>query len=704
MRKYLFAFWVGIIFSGLTTSLSWGQNHVQPSYAITEAQEIIHLRNYLWVLPDSNHALSFDEIRDNPTLLFSPLDTSALPLSPDPTYWGKLRIHNQFPYPTRWILRIYNAGEVDIQIADAEGIRYEGKSGRYIPDAEKADPTGHTAHFPLEMAAGDSLMIFMRIKEVDHTPLDLYVNVYDRAYWYSTQRDPDKDTVLFFTGIFAIMILYNFLLYFTLRVPAYLYYALYLVCIAGFVSFAVGPMRSPPFGNPVLLAPLGHLAFSLINVFYLQFGRSFLDTADLIPRWDTFLKWYIAFKIVVIIGVQVMLYTWFHYDFALDIEFSLMFLEVLISIVLFIVLLRKGDILAQFFVAGSSAVIVFGLTLAVLGHLFRIPYSFVIFLSSIVVEMIFFSLGLGYRIRRARELQLKAQEALNRELSKVNSAFGRFVPHEFLRSLGRDTILDVQLGDQVEEEVTVFFSDVRGYTTLSEGMTPKENFDFLNAYLGRMGPIIQQNDGFVNQYYGDGIMALFMNSPEDAIRASIKMQIELRVYNEARAQKGRAPIKIGIGLHSGPLMMGVIGDTLRLEAGVVADTVNTASRMEGLTKYYQSQILASEDSLKKMTSLDDFQYRFLGKVLVKGKKAPIEVYEFFEGDSPELIILKQKTLAAFQQGVAAYFQQDFAAAAKAFDEVLAVNPNDVSAERYKQEAMEYLLEGVEEGWSGVVRF
>ena len=125
---------------------------------------------------------------------------------------------------------------------------------------------------------------------------------------------------------------------------------------------------------------------------------------------------------------------------------------------------------------------------------------------------------------------------------RINAATERFVPYEFLTSLGRDSILEVNLGDQVEKEVTVFFVDIRDYTTISESMTPKENFSFLNSYLGRVGPIIKSNRGFVNQYYGDGIMALFMSgengvdSPQDAVEAAIQMHHTLYAYNEERRE------------------------------------------------------------------------------------------------------------------------------------------------------------------------
>lgn len=158
-------------------------------------------------------------------------------------------------------------------------------------------------------------------------------------------------------------------------------------------------------------------------------------------------------------------------------------------------------------------------------------------------------------------------------LHQINRVTNRFVPTAFLKALGKSTLTEIRLGDQTEENVTVFFSDIRSYTTLAETMTPKENFRFVNAYAGRMGPIIQQNNGFVNQYLGDGIMAIFQQNPLDGLSAAIEMQAKIRSYNEERKKQGRQPLRVGMGLHTGSLIMGIIGDEDRTDAATISDTV-----------------------------------------------------------------------------------------------------------------------------------
>ena len=281
-------------------------------------------------------------------------------------------------------------------------------------------------------------------------------------------------------------------------------------------------------------------------------------------------------------------------------------------------------------------------------------------------------------------------------------AYARFVPREFLRTLGHESILDVRLGDQVAQRMTVLFSDIRSYTSLSETMTPEENFNFINAYLSRIGPNITQNDGFINQYIGDGIMAMFPN-PENAVKAAIGMQQALLRYNESRMAKGRIPIQTGIGMHTGNLMLGIIGDDERHDVGVISDVVNCASRIEGLTKYFGVSILITEDTLTGIERTEAYSHRFLGRVQVKGKEGVIAVYELFDADGGEQARLKSMTTSLFRQGLEEYFNKNFAEAALYLKKAQTANPNDQVTMHYLRKAAMYLVGGVPEDWTGVER-
>jgi two-component system sensor histidine kinase ChiS len=287
------------------------------------------------------------------------------------------------------------------------------------------------------------------------------------------------------------------------------------------------------------------------------------------------------------------------------------------------------------------------------------------------------------------------------DLHNIFDVAGRFVPNEFLHSLKRERITEVVLGDYSAQEVTVLFTDIRDYTSLSESMTPEDNFKFVNAFHGRMGPLIRENHGFVNQYLGDGMMAIFPVSPEDALHAAIKMQKKLRLYNQERTRLGRTPIRLGIGLHSGPLIMGIIGDKLRMDAATISDAVNTASRVESLTKYYGTSILLTEDSLSRISDRASFGLRSLGKVIVKGKKEPITLYECFNGDSENMWQKKQKSIDAFKAGLEKFTNREFVQAINIFDNILKDNPDDQPARLFLNKSSRYLVEGVPDDWTGI---
>lgn len=287
-------------------------------------------------------------------------------------------------------------------------------------------------------------------------------------------------------------------------------------------------------------------------------------------------------------------------------------------------------------------------------------------------------------------------------LNTIHRATSKFVPTEFVQSVGKESITDVKLGDHIEKNVTVLFSDIRDYTSLAESMTPEQNFKFVNAYVGRMGPIIKDNKGFVNQYLGDGIMALFPNTAEDALDAAIEMQRTLALYNKRRIkEKGYEPLTVGMGLHSGPLVMGIIGDTKRNDPAVIADTVNSAARVEGVTKYYGANIIISESSLKSMKDSSGFNFRYLGKVQVKGKQKAMGIYECIDGDSFESISLKLATQKDYDKGVELFFKEKFEEASEMFEKVLTKNPEDSVVRYFQNKANIYAISGAPGNWQSV---
>ena len=268
------------------------------------------------------------------------------------------------------------------------------------------------------------------------------------------------------------------------------------------------------------------------------------------------------------------------------------------------------------------------------------------------------------------------------ELCQLNQAFSRFVPRQFLQFLGKESIVDVQLGDQVQQEMSVLFADIRNFTTLSESMTPQENFKFINAYLSRMEPVIIKHQGFIDKYIGDAIMALFSGGADNAVKAAIAMLHRLAEYNQYRTQKGYVPLRIGIGINTGSLMLGTVGGYNRMDSTVISDAVNLSSRIEDLTKSYGVSMLISHHTFLQLEDANSYAFRIIDRLIVKGKSSAVTVFEVFDADDAEIREGKSVTKQDFEQALLLYHQENLAEAAQGFQKVLSINPNDTVAQIY----------------------
>jgi len=287
-----------------------------------------------------------------------------------------------------------------------------------------------------------------------------------------------------------------------------------------------------------------------------------------------------------------------------------------------------------------------------------------------------------------RQFTDELEKALAAE-EKLTDAYGRFVPHEFLHFLGYESILDVKLGDQVQKEMSVLFSDIRDFTTLSETMNPAENFQFINAYLSRMEPAITENFGFIDKYIGDAIMALFNGSADDAVKAGIAMLEQLNEYNMSRTRPDRPPLQIGIGINTGSLMLGTVGGQSRMDSTVISDAVNLASRVENLTKEYGVSMLITHNTFIQLNDVYDF--RLIDRVIVKGKSRMVTIYEVFAADPPEMRQKKLDTKTTFEQGLVFYNCDRFVEATRLFSACLQINPRDKVAQIYIQRCLKLAI-------------
>jgi adenylate cyclase len=214
-----------------------------------------------------------------------------------------------------------------------------------------------------------------------------------------------------------------------------------------------------------------------------------------------------------------------------------------------------------------------------------------------------------------------------RERDKLRTTFGKYMTQTVMEHLLKGK---VELGGE-SLTVTILFTDIRSFTTISETMEAHDLVELLNEYFTEMVSIVIQEDGVVDKYIGDAIMAVFgapVPKPDDAVRAvraAARMREALVALNERLAARGRPTLRTGIGIHTGEVVAGNIGSEQRMEYTVIGDAVNLASRLEGATKELGADVLVSEDTHALLG--DEFDTRAIREITVKGRAKPVMTYE-----------------------------------------------------------------------------
>ncbi len=637
---------------------------------------------------DSSGSLSFAQIRNGN---FTPLRTTTPSYPASATaHWFRLDVVGAANWD--WLEIDYaQLDRIEVHIP-APGSR-RMVAGDSFPFADRAVPLP-TFLFPLKRAAMEATTLFVRVQTSG--PILIPFALHTDA---SLQRNSLRAHLLWgaFCGLLLIMSLYNLLLFFAIRDRTFLWYAAYvLLLMLGFISLE-GYAYAYIWPKWVWWHNRSFTVLAGLSYFCaIAFARRFLALDLYAPLLNRLLYGagglLVAAELVPLFGPY---------------RLGATLVNLLVVVVAFLLLLagifaaRGGSKPALIFLAAWSLLICGTIASILMFTGVLPPAAKHVAITGAALEAVLISLGLGYRFRVLQEEKAQAQRGALERQKALTSSFARFVPKEFLKFLGKDDITDVRLGDAVEKEMTVLFSDIRGYATLSERMSPTENFEFLNAVLKRIGPLIRENGGFIDKYIGDAIMALFPADPEDALNAAIGMRRLLAIYNTRRAAKGYAPIEIGIGLHTGRLMLGTIGEEERMEGTVISDAVNLASRLESLTKQYGATIVMSEQTLFRIPDPSRYSVRILDHVRVKGKAEQVSVAEILDGEATESVALKMATLRQFERGISAYLMRDFSTAAEHFRAVLRQNPGDTAAVVHLRRCEHFAAHGAPPEWQGI---
>ncbi|NWG86052.1 MAG: adenylate/guanylate cyclase domain-containing protein [Hydrogenophilaceae bacterium] len=334
-----------------------------------------------------------------------------------------------------------------------------------------------------------------------------------------------------------------------------------------------------------------------------------------------------------------------------------------------------------------GAVVLFGLLLAL-----WLPFAAPLWAAAAVAGLVMLAIGADLYAWSALHLSLAPASLLlalaglfilnmsygffveARAKLQITRLFGQYVPPELVEEMARDPARYSLRGQS--REMTVLFSDIRDFTSISEGLEAAELADMLNAYLSTMTRVVQEHRGTIDKYIGDAIMA-FWGAPlsndrhaRDGVLTALAMQQVLAELNPQLQAKGWPAVKIGVGVNTGRMSVGNMGSSFRMAYTVMADAVNLASRLEGLTKQYGVGVLCGEAT---RAACPDMAFRLIDRVRVKGKAQPVAIYEPL-GLKAELSEAAQRAAERFEAALADYQAQRWDAAASALQALNAETP------------------------------
>ncbi|TGK79128.1 guanylate cyclase [Leptospira noumeaensis] len=637
----------------------------------------------IWILEDKSKSLTIEDVLKEETNQKFTLSKEEIPNFGQTNfyYWIKIPLENKNKTPVNRLLEIDYSNIDLVEVFSIANNTYQltDQSGMMFPFSAR-NINNRNFIYPLELTGETSQTIY--IKLYNGGGLSLPLTIWEKESFSSHYANVQHGLGLYY-GVMLVMILYNFFIFLSVRDLSYLYYVTYIFGFLGLQLTLTGHGFQYLWPNLPQFQRNGFVFFSGFCVASLiLFTKRFLNTKENIPRWlDQTLKVFFIFHLI-----QIPFTLFFSPEITVKIGLLLTIpVPILIFISAVISFFRKFRA-ARFFLLAFTVLIV-ATIIVTFKYLNLIPVTFFteygLYIGS-ASEVILLSIALADRINIMKQEKEVAQSKAIEMQKILTESYARFVPKDFLANLGKDTILDVKLGDQIQKYMAVLFSDIRSFTTLSEQMSPEENFNFINSYLGRMSPIIQKHNGFIDKFIGDAIMALFERNITDAIFAGVDMQLYLKEYNYHRNKQGYVPIQIGIGIHAGSLMLGTIGAEERLEGTVISDTVNLASRVQNLTKIYGAKIAVTEAAIHAIDDkhIQSLEYRFLDRVRVKGKTKPVSVYEILNGDDPIFLEQKLNTKDLYLEATAAYHSENFVEAREKFEAVAKRFPEDKATQLY----------------------
>ena len=284
--------------------------------------------------------------------------------------------------------------------------------------------------------------------------------------------------------------------------------------------------------------------------------------------------------------------------------------------------------------------------------------------------------------------------SLEQAVRQARDVFERFVPPAYLRRIATEGLGSIRLGEADQQCVTILYCDVRGFTSLSERLNPSQLVAFLNRLLERINPLVNARQGVIDKFLGDGVLCIFegADSAERAVACGVEMLGAVKSFNDEKDRPIDQAVQIGIGLHTGPVILGTIGSSDRMDSTVLGLTVNLAKRLEEATKPLGVDMLISEEVVNRLRNEHTHRFRRLGEISVKGCSVPVAVIEVYDHESPQVRNLKDRIEPIMAEGIDLFKDGRLDAALSKFEEAQSIFPQDLPLTLFMT-SLRHALEG-----------
>jgi adenylate cyclase len=269
--------------------------------------------------------------------------------------------------------------------------------------------------------------------------------------------------------------------------------------------------------------------------------------------------------------------------------------------------------------------------------------------------------------------------SLEKAIQEARDVFEKFVPPAYLRRIAAKGLRSIRLGEADQQDVTILCCDIRGFTSLSEKLSPSQLIAFMNRLLERMTRAVSGQGGVIDKFIGDAVLCIFEgpDSAERAVACGIEMLRAVKSFNVEENRQGDHLVRVGIGLHAGPVILGTIGSTERMDSTVLGLTVNLAKRLEEATKVLGIDMLISGQVVIRLPKEHHHRFRELGEVWVKGSLSPLNIFEVYEQNSTTIMDLKDRARPLMTEGFRLIRHGHLGPALSKFQEAQSILPQDM---------------------------